>query len=150
MPKNSNVIWKLPKDTQSQIDHTQKYQTSQDTTDLVKSWPAAPSHAQPDHSKQPPNKLHCTQGWRNRWRVDYPQPLLLARPNFFQLLASLQTISIELRYLTVKRNWKKTPQPLQFRPVVPGCAGCAIAHPDFGRSVNPISTRWDRLCPPNY
>ena len=36
------------------------------------------------------------------------------------------------------------------RPVVPGCAGCAIAHPDFGRSVNPISTRGDRLCPPNY
>jgi hypothetical protein len=25
-----------------------------------------------------------------------------------------------------------------------------MAHPDFGRSVNPISTRGDRLCPPNY
>ena len=36
------------------------------------------------------------------------------------------------------------------RPVVPGCAGCAMAHPDFGRSVNPISTRGDRLCPTNY
>ena len=36
------------------------------------------------------------------------------------------------------------------RPVVPGCAGSAMAHPDFGRSVNPISTRGDRLCPPNY
>ena len=36
------------------------------------------------------------------------------------------------------------------RPVVPGCAGCAMAHPDFGRSVNPISTRGDKLCPPNY
>ena len=33
-----------------------------------------------------------------------------------------------------------------FRPVVPGCAGCAMAHPDFGRSVNPISTRGDKLC----
>ena len=32
------------------------------------------------------------------------------------------------------------------RPVVPGCAGCAMVHPDFGRSVNPISTRGDRLC----
>ena len=31
--------------------------------------------------------------------------------------------------------------------VVPGGA---MAHPDFGRSVNPISTRGDRLCPPNY
>ena len=36
------------------------------------------------------------------------------------------------------------------RPVVPGCAGCAMAHPDFDRPVNPISTRGDRLCPPNY
>ena len=25
-----------------------------------------------------------------------------------------------------------------------------MAHPDFGRSVNPISIRGDRLCPPNY
>jgi len=39
---------------------------------------------------------------------------------------------------------------LSLRAVVPGCAGCAMAHPDFGRSVNPISTRGDRLCPPNY
>ena len=36
------------------------------------------------------------------------------------------------------------------RPVVPGCAGCAMAHPDVGRLVNPISTRGDRLCPPYY
>ena len=35
-------------------------------------------------------------------------------------------------------------------PVVPGCAGCAMAHPDFDRSVNPISTRGDKICPPNY
>ena len=28
-----------------------------------------------------------------------------------------------------------------FRPVVPGGAGGAMAPPDFGRSVNPISTR---------
>ena len=36
------------------------------------------------------------------------------------------------------------------RAVVPGCAGCAMAHPNFGRSVNPFSIRGDRLCPPNY
>ena len=35
------------------------------------------------------------------------------------------------------------------RPVVPGGAGDAIAPPDFGRSVNPISTKGGRLCPPN-
>ena len=33
------------------------------------------------------------------------------------------------------------------RPVVPGCAGCAMAHPDFGRSVNPISTRGGQIMP---
>ena len=27
---------------------------------------------------------------------------------------------------------------------------CAMAHPDFGRSVDPISTRGDRLSPPYY
>ena len=27
------------------------------------------------------------------------------------------------------------------RPVVPGGARCAMAPPDFGRSVNPITTR---------
>ena len=31
-----------------------------------------------------------------------------------------------------------------------GVPGGAMAHPDFGRSVNPISTRGDKLCPPNY
>ena len=36
------------------------------------------------------------------------------------------------------------------RGVVPGGAGSAMAHPDFGRSVNPISTRGYRLCSPNY
>ena len=35
------------------------------------------------------------------------------------------------------------------RPVVPGGAGGAMAPPDFGRSVNPISTMGGRLCPPN-
>ena len=34
------------------------------------------------------------------------------------------------------------------RPVVPGCAGCAMAHPDFGRSVNPISARGDNTANP--
>ena len=28
--------------------------------------------------------------------------------------------------------------------------GCTMAHTDFGRSVNPISTRGNKLCPPNY
>ena len=41
-----------------------------------------------------------------------------------------------------------TSRPLQdCRPWGPGGA---IAHPDFVRSVNPISTREEWLCPPNY
>ena len=35
------------------------------------------------------------------------------------------------------------------RPVVPGGAGGAMAPPDFVRSVNPISTKGARLCPPD-
>jgi hypothetical protein len=40
---------------------------------------------------------------------------------------------------------------LYSRGVVPGVAraGIAMAAPDFGRSVNPISTMGGRLCPPN-
>ena len=37
--------------------------------------------------------------------------------------------------------------PYNSRPVVPGCAGCAMAHPDFDRSVNPISTRGEQIMP---
>ena len=33
------------------------------------------------------------------------------------------------------------------RPVVPGGAAGAMAPPNFGRSVNPISTKGGRLCP---
>ena len=35
------------------------------------------------------------------------------------------------------------------RPVVPWGAGGAMALPEFGRSVNLISTKGGRLCPPN-
>ena len=38
--------------------------------------------------------------------------------------------------------------PCKPRPVVPGGAGGAMAPPDFGRSVNPISTKGERLCLP--
>ena len=34
-----------------------------------------------------------------------------------------------------------TEEALSSGLVVPGCARCAMEHPDFGRSVNPISTR---------
>ena len=37
-------------------------------------------------------------------------------------------------------------EALLFRPVVPGGA---MTPPNFGRSVNPISTYGGRLCPPN-
>ena len=51
----------------------------------------------------------------------------------------------------VNRHKNVKPSYLQgSRPVVPGCAECAMAHPDFGIAVNPISTRGDRIFPPNY
>ena len=37
----------------------------------------------------------------------------------------------------------------EYRGVVPGGAGGAMAPPDFGTSVNPISAKGGRLCPPN-
>ena len=33
---------------------------------------------------------------------------------------------------------------------IAGVSSLGVPGPDFGRSVNPISTRGDRLCPPNY
>ena len=38
---------------------------------------------------------------------------------------------------------------MYYRPVVPGGARVAMAPQYFGRSMNPISTRGSRLCPPN-
>ena len=52
--------------------------------------------------------------------------------------------------LKVVSVWSCPKDPVLPSLIVPGCAGCAMAHPYFGRSVNPISTRGDRLCPPNY
>ena len=52
-----------------------------------------------------------------------------------------------VQWISLKFWLQPHPKEKVLRPVVPGCA---MAHPDFGRSVNPISTRGDRLCPPNY
>ena len=41
------------------------------------------------------------------------------------------------------------PASLDYRGVIPGGVGGTIAPTDFGRSLNPISTRGDRLCLPN-
>ena len=57
-------------------------------------------------------------------------------------LLSLQQPSKERRQSTKATH--------QFRGVGDGWAGWAIAHRGFGRSVNPVSTRGCRLCPPHY
>ena len=50
----------------------------------------------------------------------------------------------------IKQKW--TPNvfhlsaSLDYRAVIPGGAGGTMAPTDFGRSVNPILTRGDRLC----
>ena len=59
-----------------------------------------------------------------------------------------QQIDVRCRHLARQRF--DSCGPSIYRGVVPGGAGGAMAPPDFGRSVNPISTRGKRLCPPNY
>ena len=39
---------------------------------------------------------------------------------------------------------------LLFPDAVSGWAEWVLAYPVFGSSVNPIPTRWDKLCPPHY
>ena len=56
---------------------------------------------------------------------------------------------IELRYFPGLRSPKLWCQLFIVRGVVPRGAGSAMVPPDFGRSVNPISIRGGRLCPPN-
>ena len=47
-------------------------------------------------------------------------------------------------------NKKMTPLVLCLLAIRPVGAGGTLAPPDYGRSVNPISTSKGRLCPPHY
>ena len=49
------------------------------------------------------------------------------------------------RFISDDRFLATKPGAINIRPVVPGSAGGAMAPPDFGRSVNPISTKGGRL-----
>ena len=49
----------------------------------------------------------------------------------------------------LNRNGSHRHSTALYRGVVIGGAGGAMAPPDFGRSVYPISTKGGRLCPPN-
>ena len=69
---------------------------------------------------------------------------------FFSSFTRKRDTRIVPNALSFYRSQNVPKEALNTRPVVPGFAGCAMAHPDFDRSVNPISTRGDRLCPPNY
>ena len=63
----------------------------------------------------------------------------LLRPMTFSHKSFLLVINVnEIRY------------SMLCRPVIPWGAEGAMAPPDFGRPVNPISTRRGRLCPPHY
>ena len=50
--------------------------------------------------------------------------------------------------IIVSKMWGPASPDTKYRGVGDGWAGWAIAHPGFGRSVNTISTRGDRLCLP--
>ena len=61
------------------------------------------------------------------------------------------TVNKSQRHVFLKLHCPKNERNIcPSRGVVPGGAGGAMAPQDFGRSVNPISTRWDKLCTPNY
>ena len=63
---------------------------------------------------------------------------------------SVQHISYRIFFLSIWILFYYQYSEYNTRPVVvPGGAGGAMASPDFARSVNPISTKGDRLCPPN-
>ena len=47
----------------------------------------------------------------------------------------------EIRFSLKSLSYEQPLFSFYYRPVVPGCAGCAMAHPDFGRSLNSISSR---------
>ena len=108
-------------------------------------------------------KLVCCQGWTSQMLPGPPWQLRGCKKKCGGAHAQ-NTPShphFHIQDLVSQRNWghKTCTKNMHYismqecvycRPVVPGCAGCAMAHPEFGRSVNPISTRGDRLCPPNY
>ena len=94
--------------------------------------------------------------WRNK-KVHFGKSAL-----FFNLAQRTWLLTFKMHYISMTISWllisSKESNLLTLvdvawplcRPVVPGCARCAMAHPYFGRSVDPISTRGDRLCTPNY
>ena len=89
----------------------------------------------PDFIEEGP-LLHCTHCTKKLKKVSY-----VAYPHKMRLNIHLLNIYSKVHFSDLLKDSNT-------RPVVPGCAGCAMAHPNFGRSVNPISTRGDRLCPP--
>ena len=50
--------------------------------------------------------------------------------------------------IIVSKMWGPASPDTRYRGVGDGRAGGAIAHPGFSRSVNPVSSRGDRLCLP--
>ena len=95
--------------------------------------------------------VNCHLGRRKIWKSGRTV-LKLERYlcNFFWILMFEETdfahgLEDGLGLIKVKKASQFSWRPI--RPVVPGCA---IAYPDFGRSVNPTSTRGNRSCPPNY
>ena len=77
---------------------------------------------------------------------------------------TLLNFGVYSRVSTICKNLETLKGPCRFRifkkkdiwktgfrfPLSPGVSSLGVAPPDFGRSVNPISTWGDRLCPPNY
>ena len=94
------------------------------------------------------SKKSITSDSKKMWQLDIViVTLVWFFSNSYFILQICHAKTFKMRYTKcLYNNIYKNTGKIAFhysivRPVVPGCAGCAMAHPDFGRSVNPISIR---------
>ena len=71
-------------------------------------------------------------------------------PHLTVVLIEFRSEIYDLKNTLRRRDTNQRPSTTKFRDVRERWAGWAIPHSCFGRSVNPISTRGGRLCPPHY
>ena len=134
------------------------------------SWSASSVHASSKPGRAGCKERACSRGHARlfNWRMRLPDSrffiystsvfashfFFIIKDIFFYLFffCNKQHILVwKFRLNEICIQWIKTsPAPIfllcgvdgfRCRPVVPGCIGYAMEHPDFGRSVNPISIR---------
>ena len=69
-------------------------------------------------------------------------------PHLTVVLIEFRSEIYDLKNTLRRRDTNQRPSTTKFRDVGDRWAGWAIPHSCFGRSVNPISSRGGRMCPP--